>query len=95
MAQQGGQLRVYGQPQSGQLLGAELAAPDGEHLAHLLAWAIQRQMTVFELLRMPFYHPAVEEGLRTALRNLAMQVHTQPAHFDLALCESSAVAMME
>jgi dihydrolipoamide dehydrogenase len=95
MAQQGGLLRVYGQPQNGQLLGAELAAPDGEHLAHLLAWAIQRQMTVFELLRMPFYHPAVEEGLRTALRNLAMQVHTQPAHFDLALCESSAVAMME
>ena len=44
---------------------------------------------------MPFYHPAVEEGLRTALRNLAMQVHTQPTHFDLALCESSAVAMME
>lgn len=95
MAQQGGLLRVYGQPQSGQLLGAELAAPDGEHLAHLLAWAIQREMTVFELLRMPFYHPTVEEGLRTALRNLAMQVRTQPSSFDLALCESSAVAMME
>lgn len=94
MAEPAGLLRVYGDPQTGQLKGAELAAPDGEHLAHLLAWAMQRHMTVFELLQMPFYHPTIEEGLRTALRNLAKQVRAQPAGFDLALCDSNAVANM-
>jgi dihydrolipoamide dehydrogenase len=27
-------------------------------------------MTVASMLEMPFYHPVVEEGLRTALRDL-------------------------
>ena len=49
---------------SGELLGAELHGPDGEHLAHLLAWAISLKLTVNESLRMPFYHPVVEEGFR-------------------------------
>ncbi|HTE14177.1 MAG TPA: dihydrolipoyl dehydrogenase [Burkholderiales bacterium] len=94
MAEAAGLIRIYGDPQTGRLHGAELAAPDGEHLAHLLAWAIQRQMTVVELLQMPFYHPTVEEGLRTALRNLLKQVHKKTAGFELALCDSVAVADM-
>ena len=36
-----------------------------------MAWALQQKLTVFEMLRMPFYHPVVEEGLRTALRDAA------------------------
>jgi dihydrolipoamide dehydrogenase len=92
MAENTGMLRVYGDRQSGQLLGAELAAPRGEHVAHLLAWAIQKEMTVFELLQLPFYHPVIEEGLRTALRDLSRQVHAQRPSFDLALCDSNAVA---
>jgi dihydrolipoamide dehydrogenase len=71
MAENQGLLRVYGERGSGRLLGAELCAPDGEHLAHLLAWAVQTRMTVLDALEMPFYHPVVEEGLRTALRDLA------------------------
>lgn len=71
MAENQGLLRVYGERGSGRLLGAELSAPEGEHLAHLLAWAIQARMTVLDALEMPFYHPVVEEGLRTALRDLA------------------------
>jgi len=51
-----------------------MAAPAGEHLAHLLAWSIQRNLTVFDLLAMPFYHPTVEETLKSALRNLLTQV---------------------
>lgn len=92
MAENTGILRVYGDKQSGQLLGAELAAPRGEHLAHLLAWAIQKHMTVFDLLQLPFYHPVIEEGLRTALRDLSRQVGTQRPGFELALCDSNAVA---
>ena len=41
-----------------------------EHIAHLLAWAAQQRMTVPAMLDMPFYHPVIEEGLRTALRDL-------------------------
>ena len=65
-----GLLRVYGEQGSGLLLGAEMIGPQNEHLAHLLAWAIQARMTVAEVLQMPFYHPVIEEGLRTALRSL-------------------------
>lgn len=66
-----GELRVYAGKADGRLLGAELFGPDAEHLAHLLAWAIQRGDTVTDALAAPFYHPVVEEGLRTALQNLA------------------------
>ena len=48
-----------------------MVGPDAEHIAHLLSWSIQQGMTVSEVLEMPFYHPVVEEGLRTALQNLA------------------------
>jgi dihydrolipoamide dehydrogenase len=43
-------------------------------MAHLLALALDRGMTVRELLRLPFYHPVLEEGLRSALRELAAQL---------------------
>ncbi|HXZ49622.1 MAG TPA: dihydrolipoyl dehydrogenase [Usitatibacter sp.] len=65
-----GLLRVYGDPGTGRFLGAEMAGPDAEHIGHLLAWALQSGMTVERMLEMPFYHPVVEEGLRTALREL-------------------------
>lgn len=94
MGENKGILRLYGEKQTGCLLGAELAAPQGEHLAHLLAWAIQKEMTVFDLLQLPFYHPAIEEGLRTALRDLSQQVKTRRSLFDLALCDSTAVGEM-
>ena len=65
-----GLLRVYGEEGSGRFLGAEMIGPRAEHLAHLLAWAHQSHLTVSEMLERPFYHPVVEEGVRTALRNL-------------------------
>jgi len=65
-----GLLNVYGDAASGRFLGAEMLAPAAEHLAHLLAWALQNEMTVAQMLEMPFYHPVIEEGLRTALRDL-------------------------
>jgi dihydrolipoamide dehydrogenase len=65
-----GMLRVYGSKSDNRLIGAELFAPGGEHLAHLLSWVISQKLTVQEVLALPFYHPVVEEGLRTALRNL-------------------------
>ncbi len=46
-----------------------MVGPRAEHLGHLLAWAHQSGMTIADMLGMPFYHPVVEEGLRTALRD--------------------------
>ncbi|OGT89093.1 MAG: dihydrolipoyl dehydrogenase [Gammaproteobacteria bacterium RIFOXYA12_FULL_61_12] len=70
MGKNKGVLRVYADKKSGRLLGAEMACPKGENLAHLLAWCIQKEMTVGELLRMPFYHPVIEEALQAALYDL-------------------------
>jgi dihydrolipoamide dehydrogenase len=66
-----GLVRIYGDLGSCRLLGAEMFGPGMEHMAHLLAWAVQSRMTVQAALAMPFYHPVLEEGLRTALRDLA------------------------
>jgi dihydrolipoamide dehydrogenase len=65
-----GLLKVYGEHGSDLFLGAEMFGPSAEHMAHLLAWAVQQRMTVSRMLDMPFYHPVIEEGLRTALRDL-------------------------
>lgn len=69
MLQNQGLLRVYADKHSDVFLGAEMIGPAAEHLAHLLAWSAQQQLTIKEMLAMPFYHPVVEEGLRTALRS--------------------------
>lgn len=69
MLENKGMLRVYADRHSDVFLGAEMVGPSAEHLAHLLAWSAQQQLTIKEMLSMPFYHPVVEEGLRTALRN--------------------------
>lgn len=71
MAVNAGRVRIYADAVDGRLLGAELFGPRVEHTGHLLAWAIQSRMTVLDALSMPFYHPCVEEGIRTALRDLA------------------------
>ena len=69
-----GLLNVYGDLATGRFLGAEMLAPAAEHLAHLLAWALQNKMTVAQMLEMPFYHPVIEEGLRTALHDLHVKL---------------------
>ena len=69
MLENKGMLRVYADKNTDVFLGAEMVGPSAEHLAHLLAWSAQQQLTIKEMLGMPFYHPVVEEGLRTALRN--------------------------
>lgn len=66
-----GVVRVYATRRCGFLSGAEMFGPRMENMAHLLAWAVQHRMTVKESLEMPFYHPVLEEGLRTGLRDLA------------------------
>jgi len=77
MGKNKGLLRVYAERSSGRLLGAEMVAPKGENLAHLLAWCIEQGLSVGQLLRMPFYHPVIEEALQAALYDLYAKVEAK------------------
>ncbi len=70
MNQHRGIIRIYANRKDCTLVGAELFSPRAEHLAHLLAWAVQQKMTIQQALEMPVYHPVLEEGIRTALRDV-------------------------
>ncbi len=65
-----GVLRLYADRDTGLLRGGTLVGPAAEHLGHLLAWAIQRELTAEDVLELPFYHPVVEEGLQAVLRKV-------------------------
>lgn len=89
-----GLLRVHADRASGRLLGAEMCAPAAEHMAHLLGLAVERAMTVPEVLSMPIYHPVLEEGLRSALRQLARELPTAGGS-DLSRCDDLGHAALD
>ena len=80
-----GLLKVYGEHGTGLFLGAEMFGPAAEHIGHLLSWAVQQRLTVSEILDMPFYHPVIEEGVRTALRDLNARLHIGPTMIEHCL----------
>lgn len=67
-----GVLRIYAAP-DGKLLGAAMIGPRAEHVAQLLALALERDETAASLLQMPFYHPVVEEMVQSALQDIVRQ----------------------
>lgn len=70
----------------GVLIGAEMACAGAEHMAHELAWLIQQRVHVVDALQLPFYHPVLEEGLRTALHGIRRQLPERERRPDLPLC---------
>jgi dihydrolipoamide dehydrogenase len=64
---QSGRIQVYVDKHKGVLKGAEIFGRGAEHMAHTLALAIEHNMTVAEILRMPVYHPSLEEVMKEAL----------------------------
>jgi len=70
MGRNRGQLRLYADKTSGKLLGASMIAPHGEHLGHLLNWCIEQDLTLLQMVRMPFYHPVLEEAIQPVLREM-------------------------
>jgi dihydrolipoamide dehydrogenase len=74
MRQNRGILRIYADKASGKILGGSLIGPRCEHLAHLVAWAVEHGMTVADALQKPYYHPVVEEALQNAMHDLAMKI---------------------
>lgn len=71
-ARAGGLARI-GADRAGRLIGADLAVPAGDHMAHLLAWIVASGASAADVLNLPFYHPVLEEGLKPALRDLCGQ----------------------
>ena len=69
-----GMLNVYFNKDSHLFIGAEMLGPDAEHVAHMLAWLIEKGTTLEEILNLPFYHPVIEEGIRTAMRDAASKI---------------------
>jgi dihydrolipoamide dehydrogenase len=72
-----GKIRLYADRELGTLRGAEIMAPAGEHLGHFLALAINQRLTAHEVLKTPFYHPTLEEGLKNALVDLANKIENK------------------
>ena len=82
-----GVLHIHAERETGRLLAAEMCVPVAEHLAHLLSLAVEARMTVADILAMPFYHPVLEEGLRSALRDVAKGVASSGGS-DLSDCKA-------
>jgi dihydrolipoamide dehydrogenase len=74
-----GLMHLYADRATGRFIGAEWTGPRAENIAHLLAWSYQQGLTVDQMLGMPFYHPVVEEGLRTALRDASAKLAADAA----------------
>ena len=75
LAKNYGALEVYVHAETRKILGAELLMTSAEHIAHLLCWMISEDCTLDQLLQKPFYHPTLEEGLRTALKHARRQLN--------------------
>ena len=69
-----GGAEVYIDKKTRKLLGGELFVHSAEHLAHLLCWMIQQEITLDEILEQPYYHPTLEEGLRSAFKHARRQL---------------------
>ncbi len=64
-----GLMSLYFAKADGRLLGAQMAMPAGEHLAHYLSVMISGRFTVDDVLALPFYHPTYEELVKSAVED--------------------------
>lgn len=56
-----GFVRITADVETGELLGAEIVGRDGGERIHCFAVAMTMKATVFDLLRVPWYHPTLAE----------------------------------
>ena len=85
MGKNKGLIHVYADRETGKLLGASMVCTKGENLGHLLCWCMEMDMTVQQILRMPFYHPVIEEALQAALYNLKGKLEIPDTHWPLEI----------
>lgn len=91
--QEKGLLHVYVCKTTGLFLGSEIFAPGGEHMAHQLAWLANLKLNVREILSLPFYHPVLEEGLRTAFRDALSKTDLDENNLETLRCEDPPVGV--
>jgi dihydrolipoamide dehydrogenase len=92
-AECGSWVRLYAEKKNGVILGAELIAPYGEHLAHLINWSIGNKLHATDVLSMPFYHPVLEEGLRKAFREAAKNSESIKPKHEMLRCGDAIVGV--
>lgn len=86
-----GMIHVYADRTSGTILGTEMIAPGAEHFAQFFSLAITMELTVQDILKQPFYHPVLEEGLRTAFRDAASKSAVPADGIELLRCAEPPV----
>jgi dihydrolipoamide dehydrogenase len=86
MGEDRGMISLYADKASKRLVGGELMMPEAEHLAHLLAWAVEQEMDVLQLVRMPYYHPVLEEAVESAIQLLAKELYSPETLNALEIC---------
>ncbi len=69
-----GAIEVYIDKKTRKFLVSELFVESAEHMAHLLSWMIAEDLSLDDILDKPFYHPTLEEGLRTAFKHARRQL---------------------
>jgi dihydrolipoamide dehydrogenase len=69
-----GLIHLYFSKQTSKLLGAEMIGPEVEHLSQILAWMMEYDSGIEELLAMPYYHPTLEEVIRSAVLSARSQL---------------------
>ncbi len=72
-----GFVKLLASPDGGQVLGAQIVGPEAGELIHELIAVLYYRGTVFDLLRMPHYHPTLAEILTYPAEALAEQVTTR------------------
>lgn len=87
----GGIVRIYAEKATARLLGAAILAPGAEHLAHVIAYAIEGRNDLRDLLKSPAYHPTHEEVLRRALRRALRKCAVEADELDLIRCSDTPV----
>jgi pyruvate/2-oxoglutarate dehydrogenase complex dihydrolipoamide dehydrogenase (E3) component len=66
-----GFVHVIADASSGEILGAEIVGRDAGELIHSIAVALTMKATVFDLLKVPWYHPTLSEIISYPLEEIA------------------------
>lgn len=85
MGKNKGLIRVYADKRSARILGASMVSVKGENLGHLLCWSMEMGLTLHDMLRMPYYHPVIEEALQAALYNLKSKLDSEDSDWPIEL----------
>ncbi len=72
-----GHVKLLCHPHSGEILGGHIVGPEAGELIHELIAIMYYRGTVFDLLKIPHYHPTLAEILTYPAEELAAQVKQQ------------------